>query len=92
MAIRRKKKIVAIMGIRHSCEALEKGLKEVDENGSIYFGKLPKLGFIFYFPTNRVTTKNSEVYKSILDIAFKLSENKNYIRIFKLKQNGIYTN
>lgn len=71
--------------IRHSYEALEKGLKEVDENGWLYIGKLTKIGFNPDCPTNRVVAKNGEVYKSILDVVFKLSEKKDHIQIFKWK-------
>lgn len=71
--------------IRHSYEALEKGLKEVDENGWIYIGKLIKLGFNPDCPTKRVVNKNGVLYKCILDIAFRLSEKKDHVQIIKLK-------
>jgi len=68
----------------HSYEALEKGLKEVDENGWIYIGKLTKLGFNPDCLTQQAKDLEKTEFKYILDLAFRVYEDEKYIQIIKL--------
>ena len=70
--------------VRKSYQALVKGLKEADEKGWVYIGKLTKHGFNPDCLTQLGTNKEKKEYKYILDMAFRISEDEKYIRIIKL--------
>ncbi len=68
-----------------SYRALQIGIKNVDKDNWVYIGKLTKLGFDPEVATKGLTGKDGNRYKHILDLAFRLSDDKKYVQIFKYK-------
>ncbi len=67
-----------------SYNALVIGLKEVDEKGWVYIGKLTKLGFNPDCLTQQAKDIEKTEFKYILDLAFRVYEDEKYIQIIKL--------
>lgn len=71
--------------IRITYRALELGLGQVGDKNWIYIGELAKHGFNPDCATKMATSKEEIEFKYILDFAFRLSEDKQYVQIVKMK-------
>ena len=72
--------------IRLNYHTLIECLLLVDKDGWVAYRELVKLGFDPDAPFGRAWNKDRNIeFKSILDVAFRLSDNKDYVQIFKIK-------
>lgn len=75
--------------MKASYRALSLSINKVDKNSWTQLSKLTKLGFDPDCAHKKGMAKNDSEYSQLFDIIYRLSDDKQFVQLFKSETNGI---